>query len=212
MAADVYAFRQANCSCSGWCASRGAVPPISWLYARTLHHLDRLVYRLTRGRATFVSLVTGLPIVMLTTTGAKTRPPATRCRWSALPDGERMVIIASNFGQQRNPAWYYNLRAHPRATIELRRGHARGRRRASCEGEERERRVRARDRDLPGLDRSTAGAPRTGSIPVIELTPVAVRQRHAPPSGTAPLTGPAAASARARSSTACALGRAPATR
>ncbi len=49
----------------------GAVPPISWLYVRTLHHLDRLVYRLTRGRATFVSLVTGLPIVQLTTTGAK---------------------------------------------------------------------------------------------------------------------------------------------
>ena len=23
----------------------GSVPPISWLYARTLHHIDRVVYR-----------------------------------------------------------------------------------------------------------------------------------------------------------------------
>jgi hypothetical protein len=49
----MYGFRQAN-----WprrlMRLSGAVPPISWLYARTLHHLDRLVYRLTRGRATFV--------------------------------------------------------------------------------------------------------------------------------------------------------------
>ena len=79
---NVYAFGQAN-----WFQRMmrlsGAVPPISWLYARTLHHLDRVVYKLTRGRATFVSLVTGLPI----------------------------------YGQQRNPAWYYNLRADPHVTI-----------------------------------------------------------------------------------------------
>jgi hypothetical protein len=40
----MYAHRQAN-----WLRRlmrlSGAVPPISWLYARTLHHLDRAVYR-----------------------------------------------------------------------------------------------------------------------------------------------------------------------
>jgi hypothetical protein len=35
--------------------------PLSLFYARTLHHIDRLVYRLTRGRVTFASWVGGLP-------------------------------------------------------------------------------------------------------------------------------------------------------
>jgi hypothetical protein len=48
-----------------------AWPPLSFFYARTLHHIDQLVFRFTRGRATFASWVAGLPIVMLTTTGAK---------------------------------------------------------------------------------------------------------------------------------------------
>ena len=35
--------------------------PGSWLFARVLHHIDRPVYRLTGGRHTFASLVSGLP-------------------------------------------------------------------------------------------------------------------------------------------------------
>ena len=50
-----------------------ATAPMSWLYVRVLHHIDRPIHRLTRGRHSFVSLVSGLPVVMLTTTGAKTR-------------------------------------------------------------------------------------------------------------------------------------------
>jgi deazaflavin-dependent oxidoreductase (nitroreductase family) len=38
----------------------------------------------------------------------------------ALEDGEKLVVIASNFGQTKHPAWYYNLRAHPEATVTLR--------------------------------------------------------------------------------------------
>ncbi len=49
--------------------------PGSWLFARILHRIDRPVYRLTRGRHTFASLVSGLPVVMLTTTGARSGRP-----------------------------------------------------------------------------------------------------------------------------------------
>ena len=49
-----------------------ATAPASWLYARVLHHADRLAYRRTRGRHTLSSRLSGLPVVMLTTTGAKT--------------------------------------------------------------------------------------------------------------------------------------------
>ena len=45
--------------------------PGSWLFARVLHRIDRPVHKLTRGRYTFSSLLSGMPVVMLTTTGAK---------------------------------------------------------------------------------------------------------------------------------------------
>jgi deazaflavin-dependent oxidoreductase (nitroreductase family) len=163
----VHAFRQAN-----WFRRlmrlSGAVPPITWLYARTLHHLDRAVYGLTRGRATFVSLVTGLPIVMLTTTGAKSGRRHT-LPLVALPDGDRMVIIASNYGQERNPSWYYNLRANPRATIALD-GVTREVVARELEGEEREREYARGIEIYPGWTQYRKRASHR-RIPVIELTP-----------------------------------------
>jgi deazaflavin-dependent oxidoreductase (nitroreductase family) len=39
----------------------------------------------------------------------------------ALEDNETLILIASNFGQARHPAWYYNLRKHPEAAVTLRR-------------------------------------------------------------------------------------------
>jgi deazaflavin-dependent oxidoreductase (nitroreductase family) len=167
--ADVYAFGQAN-----WFRRMmrlsGAVPSISWLYARTLHHLDRAVYKLTRGRATFVSFVTGLPIVMLTTTGAKTGRHHT-LPLVALPDGDRLVIIASNYGQQRNPAWYYNLRANPHVTITLG-GATREMVAQELEGEERDRQYARGIEVYPGWTQYRERASNR-RIPVIELTPVA---------------------------------------
>lgn len=36
-----------------------------------------------------------------------------------LPDGERMVIVASAGGAPKNPDWYYNLKANPSTTAEV---------------------------------------------------------------------------------------------
>ncbi len=179
MAAHVYGFRQANLL-QRMVRVTAAWPPVSWFYARTLHHLDRLVYRLTRGRATFVSWVAGLPIVMLTTTGAKSGRRHT-LPLVGLPDGERMVVIASNYGQERNPAWYHNLRANPRATIEFE-GATREVIARELEGEEREREYARGIEIYPGwTEYRTRAANRR--IPVMELTPGAATS--APQSGTA---------------------------
>jgi deazaflavin-dependent oxidoreductase (nitroreductase family) len=88
--------------------------PGSWLFARIMHHIDRPVHRLTRGRYTFASLVAGIPVVMLTTTGAKSGQLRT-VPVLGIPVEGGVAIIASNFGQARHPAWYHNLRAHPDA-------------------------------------------------------------------------------------------------
>jgi deazaflavin-dependent oxidoreductase (nitroreductase family) len=87
-----------------------------WLLARTLHHLDRPVLRLTRGRRSATGIVAGLPVVTVTTIGAKSGQPR-GVPLVALPDGEDVILIASNFGQKHHPAWYYNLRAHPHAHL-----------------------------------------------------------------------------------------------
>lgn len=90
--------------------------PGSWLFARVLHRIDRPVYRLTGARHTFASLVTGLPVVMLTTTGARSGQPRT-VPVLGLPTAEGLAVIASNFGQRPHPGWYHNLRAYPEGSV-----------------------------------------------------------------------------------------------
>jgi deazaflavin-dependent oxidoreductase (nitroreductase family) len=91
--------------------------PLSLLYARTLHLLDRGVFRLTRGRVTFTSWLADLPVAWLTTTGARSGAERT-CPVLALPAGDgKLVVIASNYGQRNNPSWYHNLRANPRVAV-----------------------------------------------------------------------------------------------
>jgi deazaflavin-dependent oxidoreductase (nitroreductase family) len=86
------------------------------IYGVIQEPVDRLVYRLTRGATTASGWLAGVKITMLTTTGAKTRRPRT-VPVLGLPDGEDTILIASNFGRPQNPAWYYNLRTNPKATI-----------------------------------------------------------------------------------------------
>jgi deazaflavin-dependent oxidoreductase (nitroreductase family) len=96
-----------------------ASPPGSWMFARVLHHIDRPVYRLSGGRRTFASLVSGLPVVMITTTGARSGLRRT-VPVLGLPTPDGFVVIASNYGQEHHPAWYYNLHANPSGELSIR--------------------------------------------------------------------------------------------
>ena len=71
------------------------------------------IAKTTKGRHT-LSYTSGLPIVLLRTTGAKSKLPRT-VPLVGMPVDGGLAIIASNFGQTRHPAWYYNLRANPAA-------------------------------------------------------------------------------------------------
>ncbi|GAA2608763.1 nitroreductase/quinone reductase family protein [Actinomadura fulvescens] len=60
----------------------------------------------------------GAVLALLTTTGARTG----RARTSPVGfvrDGDRLLIIASAGGAPAHPAWYHNLVAHPRVTVEI---------------------------------------------------------------------------------------------
>lgn len=114
--------------------------PGAWFLARFQHHLDRLVFKWSGGRTTMAGVLTGLPVVVLTTKGAKTGLPRTiplLCIFDQQQTGT-LALIASNFGQAHNPAWYHNLKANPEASCTLD-GATRTYRAREIEGEEYER-------------------------------------------------------------------------
>jgi deazaflavin-dependent oxidoreductase (nitroreductase family) len=146
----------------------GASRPGAWFLGRTLQPLDRLVRRLTRGRATLTSVLAGVPVVWLTTTGARSGRPHSVPLLAVSRAGE-VVVIASSWGRRRHPAWYHNLRAHPDVTMSYngRTGRYRAR---EVHGAEREDCWRLAAALYHGYEayRERAG---TREIPVIVLTP-----------------------------------------
>jgi deazaflavin-dependent oxidoreductase (nitroreductase family) len=78
------------------------------------------------------------PILLLTTTGARTGQPATVPLGFAVDDGGRVFVIASKAGAPKHPAWFHNLRANPSVTVELGDGSFQARA-VVTEGEERDR-------------------------------------------------------------------------
>jgi deazaflavin-dependent oxidoreductase (nitroreductase family) len=88
------------------------------VFRPTAHHFDRVVSKLTGGRRSAAYFLTGVPAVMLTTTGAKSGQPRTVAIYG-IPHSDGLAVIASNFGGTKHPAWYHNLKAHPQATVSV---------------------------------------------------------------------------------------------
>jgi len=78
--------------------------------------LNAPVYRLTRGRVG--GKLGKAPILLLTTTGRKSGQPRT-APVLYLADGDRFVVINTNAGNDKTPAWSLNLRANPEAEVEV---------------------------------------------------------------------------------------------
>lgn len=93
--------------------------PGAWLFARSLHHIDTLVLRLSRGQFTLAGASAGIPVLTLTTTGARTGQRRTT-PLLGVPFGDDIAVIGTRFGQAGTPGWYYNLRADPRAELTYR--------------------------------------------------------------------------------------------
>lgn len=78
--------------------------------------LDILVLRLTQGRRSLAPRA--IPEMWLTTIGRKThRVHSTPVLY--LKDGDRYVVVGSNYGRPRHPAWTHNLRANGTATVQI---------------------------------------------------------------------------------------------
>ena len=77
--------------------------------------IEAPILKATRGR---VRLSLGIPVVVLTSIGARSSK-----RWETplayFTDGDYVILIASNWGRERHPAWYHNLLAHPECELHI---------------------------------------------------------------------------------------------
>lgn len=94
-------------------ASRRPLP--GWLL-RLIGTYHRRLYRLSGGR--LGTSVRGGPVLLLTTIGRRSGRART---WPLcyLPLGDEVVVVASAASAARHPAWFRNLRARPKVTIQL---------------------------------------------------------------------------------------------
>lgn len=89
-------------------------PSFQWYLRHVSPRVDPLLIRRTRGR---LSSVGPWPrFLLLTHTGAKSGIERTT-PLIYFTDGERVILIASNYGGSRHPAWYHNIRANPSVTL-----------------------------------------------------------------------------------------------
>ena len=108
----------------------------------------------------------GAPLLLLTTTGAKTGNSHT-APVMYLQEGDKMMVFASKAGAPSNPAWHHNLVAHPDATVEVGTEKYKVNARVLT-GEERDRVFEKQATLYPGFREYQEKTTRV--IPVIELT------------------------------------------
>jgi deazaflavin-dependent oxidoreductase (nitroreductase family) len=85
--------------------------------SKYLHHMDTAVLRWSQGKKNLTNILTGLPVIVITTTGAQSGKPRT-IPLAGIPDGEKIILVPTHFGRSTYPAWYYNLRANPKAQLQ----------------------------------------------------------------------------------------------
>lgn len=107
---------------------------------KALTPLDRRLLMRTKGKYTVLGPIGDLPL-LLTTTGAKSGLPRTS-PLLYVREGDHLLVIGSNFGQQHHPTWTTNLRANPDAVVAIAGVEVPVRAR-QLEGEERDRAVQS---------------------------------------------------------------------
>jgi deazaflavin-dependent oxidoreductase (nitroreductase family) len=87
------------------------------VFIKWMSRINTLLYKASGGKigGTFLQ---GAPVALLTTTGRKTGQP----RVSPvlyLREGDRVILVASHGGREKNPLWYLNLKANPKVSVQI---------------------------------------------------------------------------------------------
>jgi deazaflavin-dependent oxidoreductase (nitroreductase family) len=78
--------------------------------------LHARIYEATGGRVGHRLI--GVPCVLLHTIGRKSGQPRVSVLVYAM-DGDDFVLVASNSGSDKAPGWYYNVKADPKVSVQL---------------------------------------------------------------------------------------------
>lgn len=138
------------------------------LNRKALPALDRWMFKRSGGQRSVSSIMTGLPVVPVTAIGRKSGEPRTVPLLAIPESDERMLLIASNFGQAKNPVWYGNMTANPQVTLSWPEGD-RAYRVEEASGDRREDLWQQAVAAYPGYAQYASRTSRT--IPVLVLTP-----------------------------------------
>lgn len=84
--------------------------------ARAVNRAHPALLRATKGRVG--ARIAKAPVLMLTTTGRKSGKERT-VPLLYVREGERLAVVASYGGDDRDPLWLHNLRADPAVTVEV---------------------------------------------------------------------------------------------
>jgi deazaflavin-dependent oxidoreductase (nitroreductase family) len=91
--------------------------PIPDVLLKAVTKLHETVFRVSDGR--LANRGSGMPVLMLTTTGRRSGQKRTTMLTSPLRDGDRIMIVASKGGADHHPDWYLNLRDDPHVEVTL---------------------------------------------------------------------------------------------
>jgi deazaflavin-dependent oxidoreductase (nitroreductase family) len=77
---------------------------------------NAILFRMSGGR--LGNRMGGQSVLLLHTVGRKSGKPYTT-PLSYYRDGNAYLVVASNWGKEEHPAWFQNLKLHPRTTIQV---------------------------------------------------------------------------------------------
>lgn len=90
---------------------------------KVMSRVNTWAYRVSGGRVggswrVGSALRAPVPVCLVTTTGRKSGEPRT-VPLLHLPDGDRVLLVASQGGLPKHPQWYYNVLAVPNVTVQV---------------------------------------------------------------------------------------------
>ena len=92
-------------------------PVFTWWVRHVAARLDPIIFRATNGRFTSMGPPV-TPMLTMTTVGRRSGKPHAVHLACVEHDGD-YLLVASAMGQQKHPAWRYNLEANPEVDVQM---------------------------------------------------------------------------------------------
>jgi deazaflavin-dependent oxidoreductase (nitroreductase family) len=93
-------------------------PVATWWIRNVASRIDPLIFKASNGRFFSMGAPT-MPMLTLTTTGRHSGR-ARSVHLACLEHEGDQLVVASAMGQQKHPAWRYNIEANPRVEVQMR--------------------------------------------------------------------------------------------